>query len=157
MPPDRLDVGNPRSYKQKRVEQLANNFAGALLMPESRIRAYWERRPDAEDIHTWLNDTAQRFAVTAQALKFRLIQLNLLSKTDEFEIDDNRLTWNGVRPEARTLPPLFSRPFMERVRWALEQGHVSARKAAKLLGETMTVEDLAELLAQHGMEVPFEL
>jgi len=49
---------------------------------------------------------------------------------------------------------LFSRPFMDVLGLAIDEGRVSVRRAAGLLD--LTVEDLAELFAAHGVRSPFE-
>jgi predicted HTH domain antitoxin len=52
-------------------------------------------------------------------------------------------------------PPLFSKPFAETLALAIDQGRVSARRAAGLVD--LSVDDLADLLSTHGVESPFEL
>ncbi len=53
------------------------------------------------------------------------------------------------------LPPLFSRPFVEVIALAIGQGRLTARRAADLTD--MTLEELAELCATHGVDAPFDL
>ena len=157
LPPRRVDRDNPSGYKDKRTEQLADNFAGALLMPAEVVRRRWEARAPTGDVHDWLNMTAETFRVTAKALKTRLIALGLLTKADQMGIDDNRLTWNGQTPaEARGPAPEFSRRFMERIRLAIEGGDLSVRRAVEILGTTGTG-GLKKLFLAHGLEVPFDL
>jgi predicted HTH domain antitoxin len=50
---------------------------------------------------------------------------------------------------------MFSRPFMEVVALAIDEGRVSARRAAGLLD--LTIEDLGELFAVHGVASPVDL
>jgi Zn-dependent peptidase ImmA (M78 family) len=157
MPPEHTEA-REASYKgkgrQKRVEQLADNFAAALLMPERVLKPMWDARGD-EDIHDWLNRTASVFLVTAQALKWRLTNLRWLSKADHLGIQDVRLTANG-RPQAEQKKPrLFNDEFVRRVHAALEKGDLSVRRAAALLG--LTIEDLADLCRAYGLPVPFDL
>jgi XRE family transcriptional regulator, fatty acid utilization regulator len=155
MPPRHLDeVAEVQGTKAKRVEQLADNFASALLMPEPSLKPRWERRGDRE-IHSWLNQTASEFQVTAVALYWRLRQLGWLSAAASLEVDPQRLTWNGLSPSAQTLPKLFSRRFVERLRRALERGDLSVRRAAGLLD--CTIEDLEDLFKSYEMEAPFDL
>lgn len=140
--------------RQKRIEQLADNFAGALLMPRRLLIARWKSRDDQE-IHDWLNETATEMCVSAQALKWRMFYLGLLSRTDLLHIDDQELTANG-RPKAKQpIPRLFSLEFVQRLHTGLLEGDVSVRRAASLLGRT--IEDLAELFEQYELPVPFDL
>lgn len=157
LPPRRVDRDNPSGYKDKRTEQFADNFAGALLMPAEAVRRRWEARAQGSDVHDWLNATAETYRVTAKALKNRLLALGLLTKADQMGIDDNRLTWNGRTPaEERGPAPAFSRRFMERIRLAIERGDLSVRRAVEILGTTGTG-GLKELFRAHGLEVPFDL
>ena len=157
LPPRRVDRENPSGYKDKRTEQLADNFAGALLMPADVIRKRWDSRPADLDLHEWLNATAEALRVTSQALKWRLVAMGLLSKPDLLEINDERLTWNGgVIGEDRNPSPAFSRTFISRIGRAIERGDLSVRRTVELLGASGTG-GLKELFRTHGLEVPFDL
>jgi Zn-dependent peptidase ImmA (M78 family)/DNA-binding XRE family transcriptional regulator len=154
MPPERIETDDPRKPKVRRMEQLANNFASELLMPREKIEGFWKERGEQE-IHHWINSTAKKLGVTAKALRWRLRNLRLLSVVDEQSISDDLLTWNGNVPSRRTLPPLYSRGFVERLQKALDGGFISVRRAAQLLD--MTIEDLGDLIESYGLEVPFDL
>jgi Zn-dependent peptidase ImmA (M78 family)/transcriptional regulator with XRE-family HTH domain len=139
--------------KQKRVEQLANCFASALLMPERALKPLWDSRGD-QNIHDWLNRTASAFLVSAKALKWRLTNLGWLSKADHLDIQDARLTANG-RPQAdQKTPRLFNEDFVRRMQTAIERGDISVRRAASLL--QLTIEDLADLFRDYALPVPFD-
>lgn len=154
MPPEHIEGEIPRSGKGQRVEQLADNFASALLMPERSLAPRWQSR-DGREIHAWLNGAATEFLVTAVALKWRLVQLGWLSKSDLTKIIDDKLTANGQRKDSRLKPRLFSAEFMSRLYRALSEGELSVRRAASLLDTT--VEDLAELFVAYDLTVPFDL
>jgi Zn-dependent peptidase ImmA (M78 family) len=155
MPPRPYDQADKvEGTKAKRVEQLANNFAAALLMPSASLKPRWEKRGD-QDLHDWLNETASELLVTSDALYWRLRQIGWLTQAASLEINRDRLTWNGRSPSAQTLPKLFSRRFVERLQWALDRGELSVRRAAELLD--CTVEDLEELFKGYEMPVPFDL
>jgi len=155
MPPRPYDQADKvEGTKVKRIEQLANNFAAALLMPSASLKPRWEKRGD-QDLHDWLNETASEFQVTSDALYWRLRQLSLLTPTASLDINRDRLTWNGRSPSAQTLPKLFSRRFVERMHWALDRGELSVRRAAELLD--CTVEDLEDLFKSYELRVPFDL
>jgi XRE family transcriptional regulator, fatty acid utilization regulator len=156
LPPRRVDKIEPKGYKDKRIEQLADNFASSLLMPRMLVKHHWEARPEGADIHDWLKAVARHFRVTAKALKWRLLCLDLLKKTDLGDIDDQRLVLSSTsRAAHREVPPPYSRRFMEKMGWAVDRGELSVRRLASLLD--VTIEDLAEIFKAHGLTPPFEL
>lgn len=155
MPPERIEAADaPRRGKGRRVEQLAENFAAAVLMPEARMRERWQIRDPGADVHDWLNATAQDLRVSAMACKWRCFNLDLLSNADLAGINDERLVANG-RPQD-VLPPVerFSGRFVRRIATALEAGRLSVRRAASLLGISLV--ELATLLQNYGIEPSFE-
>jgi Zn-dependent peptidase ImmA (M78 family)/DNA-binding XRE family transcriptional regulator len=150
MPPEHVEDAAERS--KIRVEQLANNFASAVLMPTSVLDRC---SPVQDEIVSWLNDTAEALQVTATALKWRLVALGRLDAGRANGIPDAALRNNGRDVAGREPPPLYSKAFMEVIALAIDEGHMSARRAADLLD--MTIEDLANLCATHGVEVAFDL
>lgn len=52
------------------AEMYANGFAAALLMPAERVRAYWQRCLDADEM-------ARQFGVSAEAMRHRLNNLGI--------------------------------------------------------------------------------
>lgn len=148
MPPAHVDTGNPTGTKAKRIELLANNFAGALLMPRDAVVEQWNQRGKKE-IHNWIKLTAEEFSVTAIALFNRLRALNLIPLTERASVDESRLTWTGRFPVESKLPPLFSEKYVRRVRKALDKGLISERRAADLLG--LMTEEMSELMETHGL------
>ena len=155
MAPDRVEaVEVPSGGKGNRVEQLAENFAAALLMPGEQMRERWNERSEREDIHTWLNATAASLGVSATACKWRLRNLECLGKADLVDINDQRLTANGGTADAMSLPLAFSARFVLRIATALDAGRLSAKRAANLLA--LSLADLSELLQAYGVEPSFE-
>jgi Zn-dependent peptidase ImmA (M78 family)/DNA-binding XRE family transcriptional regulator len=122
MPPDRVESREVPGKKGNRVEKLAENFAGALLMPADMVGPQWEQRRGV-DLCDWLNSTASAFGVTSLALKWRLVVLGHLSRARARGLDDSRLAGNGGL-ESRTTPLLFSRDFVVRV---LTEGDATPR------------------------------
>src|SRR5262249_7483813 len=129
MPPEHVEDSAEQS--RIRVEQLANNFASALLMPAAVLEPY---APGSGDIVDRLNATANALQVTATAMKWRLVALEWLTSAAAKQIPDAALRNNGQPPpllskisrgggvpapkrtpsqRADELPPLFSQPFME--------------------------------------------
>ncbi|MDQ3564635.1 MAG: XRE family transcriptional regulator [Pseudomonadota bacterium] len=146
--------GNYRGKgRHKRIEQLADNFAGAILMPSHVLLPRWESR-GKRDPHNWLNATASTLCVTAKALKVRMCYMGLLSQADLLDIQDSKLTANG-RPGRQPVPRLFSADFAQMLHAALSEGRLSVRRAASLL-ET-TIKDLADLFRAYELTVPFDL
>lgn len=148
MAPAHLDAGNPIGTKAKRIEWLANNFAGALLMPREAIVERWNQR-GRKEIHGWINRTADDFGVTAIALYNRVRALNLIPVGERASIAEARLTWNGRSPVESKLTPLFSERFLRRIGRALDQGLISERRAAGLLG--LATDEMTRLLETHGL------
>ncbi len=155
MPPERVEAPDAlRAGKGNRVEQLANNFAAALLMPEPIMRARWEARDTATDVHDWLNATAEDLRVSAAACVWRLQNLGCLSKADRLDINDQRLIANGRA--ANAAPPVlpFSERFVQRIAAAMDAGRLSVKRAASLLA--LSLSELAALLQDYGIEPSFE-
>lgn len=152
MPPEYLEEATENS--KIRVEQLANNFASALLMPEASLRDF-EHSSGRGTIVAWLNATADKLQVTATALKWRLVALKRLDATRAKEISDDVLRFNGRKGPTGEPPPRFSKSFMEVLGEAINEGRISARRAANLLD--LTIEDLSDLFATHAVEAPLDL
>jgi Zn-dependent peptidase ImmA (M78 family)/transcriptional regulator with XRE-family HTH domain len=148
MPPNhRESNGVEDRAKVKRVEQLANNFASALLMPRSSVELFFEASRGTDIQH--LADVAEKLQVTTDALGWRLKNLGLI----------NEVTRVGLalmkRPEDTVVPKLFSKTFVSKLNTALDKGRLSARKAAKTLG--MSLSQLTNLFHEYNVLPPFEL
>lgn len=154
MPPEHAEA--VRETGGNRVEQLANNFAAAALMPAAVLRRFGGWAGLAEEaLIRRLNTAAVELHVTSSALRWRLVALGELKPAAARALPEVALRNNG-RAEAETPPPApFSRPFMEVMGLAIDQGLVSVRRLAGLLD--VTVEGLAKLFASHGFERPVEL
>lgn len=154
MPPQRLEDASETGGN--RIEQLANNFASAVLMPIPALDRFgdWSVVPAAE-LPTRLNTVAQELQVTSSALKWRLVALDRLKQAVARAVPDAALRNNGREQINEVAPPLFSRPFIEVINLAIEAGRVSMRRAAGLLD--LTVEDLRDLFVVHGLEPPADL
>ncbi len=147
-----------------RTEQLANNFAGALLMPADAIRQYgpWSALDESSLVER-LNHMADELHVTSSALRWRLVALKELSKSAATSLPEAALRNNG-RPsaemkdgtiEAEKLPPRFSKRFAEVMARAADKGLISLRRTAALL--ECPVEGVGDLFAEHGLKRPAEL
>lgn len=134
-----------------RVEQLANNFAAAALMPTAAVDRFgsWADL-DSGTLISRLNKVASRLKVTSSALRWRLVALGKLPAARAREIPDSSLRNNGGMAEELTQPIPFSKPFAEVLGTALRQGLVSTRRAARLVDAT--ADELSAMLAAHGVE-----
>ena len=139
-----------------RTEQLANSFAAALLMPEEVVESFadWGRL-EGDGLVARLNAAADALSVTSSALRWRLVTLGHLTSATARALPEAALRNNGRRRAEEVLPPLFSRSFAEVVATAMDRGHLSVRRAAKLVG--LPIEGLEELFAAHGLEYALEL
>jgi Zn-dependent peptidase ImmA (M78 family) len=150
MPPERVE-DNRRYGKGNRVEQLAENFASAVLMPSSVLARFgdWSGlSPD--ELPGPLNEAAEELGVTSSALRWRLVNAGFLPSDVARSVDEARLRNNG-RPSAdREVPPLFSRTFAEVVAEAIDDGQISVRRAAKILD--LDVDELADTFAAHDVD-----
>lgn len=132
----------------KRIEQLANNFAAALLMPKTSLERLVtpEKRTDLGQ----LAEISGLFRVAPIALGWRLFNLGWIG-----EETCQALTKEKQRPPRSVRPKCFSPDFVQMLHQAIEQGRLSARKAAKTLNRDL--ESFGRLFAEHGLSVPFEL
>jgi Zn-dependent peptidase ImmA (M78 family)/DNA-binding XRE family transcriptional regulator len=154
MPPEHSEEA--RETGGNRVEQLANNFASAVLMPAAVLDGFgdWAAIP-ANQLPARLNAAADALLVTASALKWRLVALDRLKPAAARAVPDAALRNNGRNAAQAVMPPLFSKPFMDLLALAVDQGRVSARRAAGLVD--LTIDELGELFTTHGVPSPLEL
>ena len=149
MKPDHRESNSDEErVKGKRIEQLANNFAAALLMPRASLDKLIER--DRLDDIAHLCEVAALLRVAPVTLAGRLFNLKLIG-------DDTRrgLSFETQRPSVSGPPKRFSPAFVKMLHEALDNGRLSARKAAKAMG--LGLGGLTELFAQYDLTAPFEL
>lgn len=131
-----------------RIEQLANSFAAALLMPRTSIDELIDPARSRHIEH--LAEVAVRLRVTSGALGWRLYNLNIIdgptrSKLAQYKCSDSE----------NSTPLPFSTSFVTMLHMALDTGRLSARKAAKSIG--ISLSSLVALFAAYEMPAPFEL
>lgn len=129
----------------KRVEQLADNFAAALLMPRKVLVPLWAARGD-QPLDAWIGVTAAALKVSTQALGFRIVNLGWIM--DKAAGERARLP-DTVRKADREVPLLFGRKFLERLHEGVQAGHISMRRASSLTG--ISVDDLSDLCVEAGL------
>jgi len=154
MPPNHSEQA--RETGGNRVEQLANSFASALLMPASTLNSTgaWSQLSGTELV-TRLNSVADALHVTSSALRWRLVDLRELKRSTARSLPEKALRHNGRPIPTGPTPPLFSRPFLEVLSLAIEQGHLSVRRLARLLD--LPLDDISDLFESHGLDSPHAL
>lgn len=154
MPPEHTEEEGKLPKSQKRVEQLAENFAAGLLMPRQRILQLADKQalPASDaDMAQWIHAAATQLRVSGPAMKWRLVTLKLLKKAAAERIADDLLRTDA----AGDVPPRFSRRFVATLGWGIEHGHLSARRAATIVGTNL--DDLGALFTEHSLKTPFDL
>ncbi len=132
--------------RTRRVEQLADNFAAALLMPKASLEALIEPARQKDVAH--LADVAATLLVSTDALGWRLKALGRIDEPTREALARTR------RPALiGEVPPLFSSSFVKELHVALDRGRLTARKAAKTLG--MSLADLSQLFVTYELRDPF--
>lgn len=134
--------------RTKRIEQLANNFAAALLMPTASLDQLIDQRRANNVDH--LGDVAGELRVAPSALAWRLFNMK---RVDEATRD--ALLRQRQRAPVAASPKRFSLSFVTMLHRAIDQGQLSARKTAKAMGMNLSV--LSDLFAEHSLAAPFEL
>ena len=154
MPPERSEEA--KDAGGRRVQRLANRFAAAVLIPAAALKRHegWDGLGESELIAR-LNAMAKQLRVTASALRWRLVALGQLKPAAARSLPEAALRNDGNAAAADAIPALYSAPFTEVLARAVDEGFVSARRAAGLLD--LTLDDLAVLFATHGVESPAEL
>lgn len=152
MPPEHSE--EPTEVSKNRVEQLANNFASAVLMPTPILERFgnWSQLVGG-GLVAQLKSVADALQVTASALKWRLVALGHLTLAVAKSTSDSLL--RSANLESGEKPPLFSRLFMKVIERALLDGRVSARRVAGILD--LTLDDIAALFETYGIRSPVEL
>ena len=138
----------------KKSERWAQAFARGLLVPRGAVDAAVARRPLPAAVPerlVWIRTLSRHLNVPPSILAQRLVALGVLSRGDAGRLPDAGMRQDPVRASA----PLMSRPLMEALAWALDRGHLSVRRTARLVG--LTVDGLAALFRAHGMAPGFDL
>jgi transcriptional regulator with XRE-family HTH domain len=133
----------------RRGEQLSDHFAMALLMPRESLNAMLDLRKLGDVEH--LVDVACRLGVTPAALGWRLFSLGLIDVGLQAALKQRLVP----APEGSMRPLQFSLTMVSMLHTALDTGALSARKAAKVLG--LSLSELTQLFISYGMPAPFEL
>lgn len=156
MPPQHIESDLTAKRNEKRTEQLADSFAAGLLMPSKTISTLiaGSPRPNGAALTGWLRESAAKLGVSGSALKWRLVNMNLLTKAEASAAPDEGLRAH-VDDVLSETPARYSKRFVSVMSWGIDEGHVSVRRIAQLLDTS--VDDLRDLFAEHGLSAPFDL
>ena len=150
MPPERLDPELEGKDKTK-VEKLADAFTAGLLMPQDLVTKNWLAHEATQETHEAILNMARQFRVSGIAMYWRLVNTDLLSKSEAESVSPERLSRPddddpGGRPNA------YNADFVRRLHTVLQRGLLSARKASELLD--CDPEDLRPICAAYGHQSP---
>lgn len=152
MPPKHIDpIIVKKGKKRSRIEELADSFAGALLMPSQAIRKAVPDEPSMAQLMGVAND----FEVSIDALIWRMVSLDVLTADKARQLlAQPHEPGNG---NAQNLEPssLLSPALLLLLAEALTAGIISVRRAAELI--EISIDALAEAYNQHQLPVPFDL
>jgi len=119
------------------IEKLAEAFASSLLLPEDAVRKSLDRRREEQGIsQSSLIDMAREFAVSSEALLWRLVSLEILKEKQVREL----LAGSGFRAMDRMSFPLSAKPdlyperFFRLLEVAYRDGEVSMGRVAEMTG-----------------------
>ena len=150
MPPERLDPELDGKEKP-RVEKLADAFTAGLLMPYEVVSKLWRGRQPSQDIHDSILASAKELRVSGPAMYWRLVNTNLLTKTEQESVNTENLSrHDDDDPAGRPNP--FNADFVRRLHAVLQRGVLSARKASELLD--CDPDDLGGICAAYGHPSP---
>lgn len=147
-PEHRESNSSEHRNKKRRIEQLADNFACALLMPLASLNQFIDRERIDDIAH--LCQLANLLRVSPSALAWRLFNLRWIDQATR-----DRLLQERQGPSVSGTPKNFSQSYVKMLHEALDNGRLSARKAAKAMGYGLS--GLTELFVHHGLPAPFEL
>jgi transcriptional regulator with XRE-family HTH domain/Zn-dependent peptidase ImmA (M78 family) len=136
--------------RNRKIEQLADNFAASLLMPSYAL----DQLPKPHgDLATWLSGAADFLGVSARSLKWRMV--NSKRAPELAHVTDQALHEAKQGSGNTTLPALFSKAFVETLGKAIDQGNISIMRTARLVG--LPRDELAALFESHHLDAPAEL
>ncbi len=140
------DIFSPEEIYKKdkqgksKIEQLANVFASAFLLPEYELRSEFKKRIKNDQISMIsLTEIAREFDVSIEALLWRLVNLNLIEKgTVKKELEKGTIkdidrvsrykSWRGEKP-------YLSSRYISLAIKAFQMGKISKAKLAEYIGK----------------------
>jgi len=148
------DSPEPDDPPEHRLEELANVFASALLLPEEAVRkALARRKSDGRLVMADLVELAREFDVSAQAMVYRLINLKELGRDEGTSIlasDAFRALDRSTQPAVWARPPDFPERYVRLAFTAYHKGKLSKARLAELLDVRLA--DLNSKLEEYGLD-----
>lgn len=125
-----------------RVEQLANAFASALLLPaDSLLARFAARRFDRMLQPIDIVELAREFCVSSEAVVWRLVNLDKLPRSKASDLLENSsfraLDKASLRPRQQE-PALTSERFFRVLMTAYAKGNVSVGRVAEMTGMSLS-------------------
>lgn len=146
---DRVQVN--LGTKRSRIEQLADAFAGALLMPKVPLLRSLPESLTASALMKIAND----FEVSFDSIVWRLVSLDRISKTEaKVFLKVERPPGNGHAANLVS-HKLLSESYLKVLSSGITAGLISVRRVADIIG--ISIDALASTYRQHDLAVPFDL
>jgi Zn-dependent peptidase ImmA (M78 family) len=140
---------------KNRIEQLADVFASAFLLPEDELRNEFSKKSEKNYI-SYLNliETAREFGVSIEALLWRLVNLNLIKKDtvikelEKGSIKDlDRKYRNSSRDGEK---PYLSSKYISLAIKAFQMGKISKAKFAEYVDKKFS--EVSSFLKKYGYD-----
>lgn len=141
MPPQHIDL--LAGARRSPVEVLADNFAGALLMPTESVREVFSQK-GTRSLEEWIPETASVFGVSALAFYWRLVALRMIKRAS---VNQSALRCKPQKPTEKDR--LYSYKFLSKIHEAINRGFFSVARVCELL--EVDRESLQELLDAYGL------
>jgi Zn-dependent peptidase ImmA (M78 family)/DNA-binding XRE family transcriptional regulator len=143
------DQGDPGGAWSEHVERLANAFASSLLLPESALLERLAAHRTTQGI-SWrgLVEVARAFAVSSEALLWRLVTLNQITDRQARRLlnDPEFLLLDRASLAPVRRPELMPDRYLRLLEVAYLRGDVSAGRIAEMTGQSLA--DVHYKLAQ---------
>jgi Zn-dependent peptidase ImmA (M78 family) len=140
---------------KNRIEQLADVFASAFLLPENELRNEFRKKTENKYI-SYLNlvEIAREFDVSIEALLWRLVNLNLIKKETvlselekgnikDFDRKLRTIYWEGEKPH-------LSSKYISLAIKALQMGKISKAKFAEYVDKKFS--EVPSFLKKYGYD-----
>ena len=145
---------SPKQGKRNLIEQWADAFASALLLPEEEVRGEFQKRVVHKEItYISLVEIAREFRVSIDALLWRLAALSLLKRKSVDEcLSDGRI--RDIDRQARSVhsswyePPYLSNRYVMLAIKAYFMGKLSRARFAEYIGKPFS--EVGEFLTSNG-------
>ena len=150
------EIYQEETQGKNRIEQLADVFASALLLPEEEVRDEFANRIENKSL-SYLNvvDIARNFNVSIEALLWRLANLDLLNKEDIQEELEKGTIKDIDRKHRKTdwaeiEKPYLSTRYITLAIKAFYLGKISKGKLAEYVGEKYS--EISSFLRKYGYD-----